>query len=90
MTLLLLSPFNQAVVYKWQDKEGITHYSNQPYDGASELSLLPIEEFNIPVVLENKALNQSVPNRSENKKSRRYREEAKQQKKRVKNWIRDK
>ncbi len=81
LALIFIAPFSWGAVYKWQDADGITHYSNQPYEGASELSLLPSEAFSIPSVSKKSAGMQSQQQRAERKKLKRLRESGKRKRK---------
>jgi hypothetical protein len=50
MTLLaaLTSPPSGAEIYKWVDKDGVTHYSDRPAPGATEVAVPPAQTYQAP------------------------------------------
>jgi Domain of unknown function (DUF4124) len=40
----------QAEVYKWVDKDGVTHYSDRPGPGAQEVQIPPAQTYQAPTV----------------------------------------
>lgn len=46
--LLLASSLALAQVYRWVDKDGVVHYSDQPHPGAEEVELQSAPTINMP------------------------------------------
>jgi hypothetical protein len=42
------TPLAQAKIYKWVDKDGVTHYSDRPQPGASEIAVAPAQTYSAP------------------------------------------
>ncbi len=45
---VLTSPLCQAGIYKWVDKDGVTHYSDRPAPGATELAIPAAQTYQAP------------------------------------------
>jgi hypothetical protein len=50
VTLLaaLTSQSSRAEIYKWVDKDGVTHYSDRPAPGATEITVAPAQTYQAP------------------------------------------
>ncbi len=50
VTLLaaLTSQPSRAEIYKWVDKDGVTHYSDRPAPGATEITVAPAQTYQAP------------------------------------------
>jgi hypothetical protein len=44
----LTSPSSRAEIYKWVDKDGVTHYSDRPAPGATEIAIPPAQTYQAP------------------------------------------
>lgn len=49
MSIALTAPPAQAEVYKWVDKNGVTHYADRPVPGATEVKLPSAQTYPAPV-----------------------------------------
>jgi hypothetical protein len=47
MGLLLTMTASAAVVYRWVDDTGQVHFSDVPRDGATEITIAPVQTFNL-------------------------------------------
>ncbi len=45
---VLTSPRCLAEIYKWVDKDGVTHYSDRPAPGATEITIPPAQTYQAP------------------------------------------
>jgi hypothetical protein len=45
---VLTSPLCLAEIYKWVDKDGVTHYSDRPAPGATEITIPPAQTYQAP------------------------------------------
>lgn len=44
----LTSQPSRAEIYKWVDKDGVTHYSDRPAPGATEITVAPAQTYQAP------------------------------------------
>jgi hypothetical protein len=50
-SFLIASAFAQGI-YKWEDENGQTHYSDMPHKGADEVEIQPLQTFSLPEAAE--------------------------------------
>jgi hypothetical protein len=48
LTIMLTTAAARAEVYKWVDKDGVTHYSDRPAPGATEVTLPAAQTYQAP------------------------------------------
>ncbi len=48
VSMMLTAPLATAEVYKWVDKDGVTHYADRPMPGATEVKLPPAQTYQAP------------------------------------------
>ncbi|HET7587396.1 MAG TPA: DUF4124 domain-containing protein [Gammaproteobacteria bacterium] len=48
LATLALTPAWAATLYKWTDKNGVVHYSDQPHEGAKPVDLPGLSSFSTP------------------------------------------
>jgi hypothetical protein len=67
LAVLLTMPASAQGIYKWEDENGQTHYSDVPQEGAIEIELRPVQTFAAPAVK-----STATEDRSDNKKKQGY------------------
>jgi Domain of unknown function (DUF4124) len=59
--MLLTSSRAAAEVYKWVDKDGVTHYSDRPAPGSTEVAIPPAQTYQAPTAVAQPAVGASLP-----------------------------
>jgi hypothetical protein len=67
LAVLLTMPSSAQGIYKWEDENGQTHYSDVPQEGAIEIELQPVQTFAAPAVK-----STANEDRADNKKKQGY------------------
>jgi len=50
LSLLITMTASAEVIYKWVDETGQVHYSDVPREGATEMTITPVQTFSLPGV----------------------------------------